>query len=559
MRKKLLILVLVLYFFPSFGNPDISPQLAEYAKIKITQKINFFVNGAEEVKVLSYIPQEDEFQKILSVNANAKFKYVKDAYGNKLLEIYPSKNQNEIVIETFIEIKRRYPIKTEKNFLFETNLTKLQSEFPLSFGYGSEFDKIVKAAKWVYDNLEYDESLGDKILSAQDVFRLRKGVCDEYSTLLISFLKKLGMQASYEVGYAFDRKDFRAHGWVRVYGDKLYDIDPTWCEFPVDALHIKFASLPDPVFNETQIVAKGVNPEIKIYPQELSFEIIEIKERPLVNISFNFFDERASYGSYVLGEIKIFSNMCVLSTLELGSCIDRNNNSIMQPYAFPKCVYFCNASNFFAIFNTSYYEKEAYCTIAALSPFGKEKEAKILLYETTKPKEKVNLVVEKNKVKRGEEVKVKANGHIFTLYGDYAFKQGVFKIFENTTIYALNGNLEEKKVEVVKNIPLEAEILNATIISDAVIVTLKISNKLKEKLEVEIISDTENITKLLSPEEEITVKIKSIAKNPAKIKILSKDFSLILYETVKEYEKEKEKNLIERIFEWIIELLSSLI
>jgi len=551
------VLMFIMYVVPCYCYENISPYNVDYAVIKVIQKIKFEAKNTKEIEVFSYIPQEDFFQKIISIEADQNFTIVKDEFGNKMLKFTPEKN--EIKITTILEIKRRKSIPNNISFPFKSDFTFLNSSFPLVFGYGNDFQKFGKIAQWIYANIEYDERYGDKILSAQQVFEKRKGVCDEFSTLFIAFLRKLGYQASYEIGYAFDKKDFRAHSWVRIYGKNITDIDPTWCQMPVDALHIKFASLPHAMFNETKIIAKGNNPEVIIYPQEIKFEIIEYKESPLVNISFEFVEKQVSSNSYVLGKIKVFSDECIITKLNLGECVDKNGNAVVKPYIYPKCIYFCGNAKYFSAFYVSKIDYAAKCNISALVNFGMETYDELEIKgENNK---KVWLSVEKNKVKKGEKVKVFSNGHIFTLDGDYAFKQGEFKINENKTIYAIHGTIEKKEIAVAEYIPFEADIKNISFENNTAVILIQIKNLLRKRINILIESDREKILATLLPNESKLINISCSFFTPAQIKISYKDFSITLSKYIEKKEKYSKDifEVFKRVIMQIIEFVFSLI
>ena len=537
---------------------DINPYTVDYSVIKITQRIKFFAMNVEGIEVFSYIPQNDFFQKVLSIEADENYTLVKDRFGNTMLKFSPSKD--EITITTILEIKRRKAIASNISFPYESNLTLLNSNFPLAFAYGAEHEKFGNMAKWVYDNLEYDENYGDKVLSAREVFVKRRGVCDEYATLYIAFLRKLGYRASYEVGYAFDGERFRPHGWARIYSNELLDIDPTFCEMPVDALHIKFASLPDPVFNETKVIARGYEPEIKIYPQEINFEILNYTQNPVVKSRFDFLEKKAYSNSYALGKLELSSQECVLTTLTFGECVDENGKSVVKPYLYPKCVYFCGNAEYFSVFSISNISYAAKCSISAKPGAGESRKATLELIND-KTDKKAWLSVEKDKVRRGEKIKVESNGHIFTLDGKYAFREGIFEIYRNTTIYALSGTLEKKKITVVEDVPFEAFIKNVILKNNFTILTVSIKNLIERDIMVNLESDIE-ISLLLPRGETREVNITSQRTNPVEVKISYGEFSLILSKSLELQEKKREENVIsvlQKIIKQIIEFLSSLI
>ncbi len=403
-----------------------NPQSAVATTLLVKQSLKYSAENCKDVKIRVYVPQEDEFQKIISLKASEQFIKVRDAYGNTLLEFHPEKKKGEIKIKTVVRVFRR----------------EVKALDPY------EFEEVADIAKWVYENLKYDESFANVVLSPEDILRKKRGTCDEFSTLMIYFLRKKGMNASYEIGYACEESTFRAHGWVRVSKNgKNIDFDPTWCEYPVDALHVKLASLPSAFFNESEVRAKCYSGgKISISQQNVEIKVLNISYSSLLEENFRFMEEKAKYNFYTLATLELFSNSCVLTSTNFGKCVDEDGKSILEPYIFPECVYFCGKKRVFAIFKVYNASYEAKCKISAKTPIGELTSGEIILEKGDG--EKVWLNVNKNVVNKCETVLLTSNGHIFALEDFYAFKKGYFRVCKNTTIYALKDSLTESKIIV---------------------------------------------------------------------------------------------------------------
>lgn len=81
---------------------------------------------------------------------------------------------------------------------------------------------------WVHSNIEYDIGYSGKTSSAAEIFRDRKGVCVEYSHLLISMFRSLGLESRYVSGYVL-ADSWQPHAWVEVEvpGYGWLAVDPT--------------------------------------------------------------------------------------------------------------------------------------------------------------------------------------------------------------------------------------------------------------------------------------------------------------------------------------------
>lgn len=91
----------------------------------------------------------------------------------------------------------------------------------------SALTTVKDVVNWVHSNVEYDISYFGRVRPATEVFRDRKGVCVEYSHLLISMLRSLGMESRYVSGYVFT-EEWQPHAWAEV------DV-PGYGWLPVDA------------------------------------------------------------------------------------------------------------------------------------------------------------------------------------------------------------------------------------------------------------------------------------------------------------------------------------
>ena len=95
----------------------------------------------------------------------------------------------------------------------------------------------------VYDEFEYDPTATTVSTPVEQLFRLRRGVCQDFSHLVISVLRSHGIPARYISGYMRTSPPpgkprlvgaDASHAWVSVYCGPLgwIDIDPTNNQFP---------------------------------------------------------------------------------------------------------------------------------------------------------------------------------------------------------------------------------------------------------------------------------------------------------------------------------------
>ena len=366
MHGKLSILSILSFFltlsllFPfSLAAP---PFQAEEAKIKVEQRILVKFRGKSAV-LRAYIPQEDEFQHRIALSASLPFRIERDENGNELAVFNLSQQTGEVEITSVLLVKRRRSFPSEKRMfsVFFLENTSLLSQFNAS----KEFEKIGRVAKWVCENIEYDESYAKISLSPEEVLHVKRGTCDEFAKLFIALLQPLGLGASYEAGYAYDGERFLPHALVRIYGKEVRDLDVAWCEMPVDALHVKFASLSTGAFRNLQLEIKGKNPEIIALEERDEFEIISANYSSPVEILLKATETK---GGKIRGKLEAKSGDCVVGKFRLSMCLNERGEEIYTTEDFPFVAYFCGEyeKNF-----SLKIEKPGYtCEIFAYSDFG---------------------------------------------------------------------------------------------------------------------------------------------------------------------------------------------
>ena len=74
---------------------------------------------------------------------------------------------------------------------------------------------VAHLVEWVHSTVEYDIRYWGKTENAQTVFHNRRGVCVEYSHLLISLFRSIGLNTRYVSGYVL-ADQWQPHAWVQV-------------------------------------------------------------------------------------------------------------------------------------------------------------------------------------------------------------------------------------------------------------------------------------------------------------------------------------------------------
>lgn len=90
----------------------------------------------------------------------------------------------------------------------------------------SEYDKSIYIMNRIYEAFSYESGSTDINTTAEDAWRQGKGVCQDYSHIMIAMCHLAGIKARYVTGLMVG--EGASHAWVEVLCDgKWYGMDPT--------------------------------------------------------------------------------------------------------------------------------------------------------------------------------------------------------------------------------------------------------------------------------------------------------------------------------------------
>jgi hypothetical protein len=90
---------------------------------------------------------------------------------------------------------------------------------------------------WVFKNIEKDYAVS--LPSAVDVLEVRKGDCNEHTSLYTALARAAGIPTKICIGVVYKDGLFYYHAWPAVYLDGWRPMDPTFGQDLADATHIK--------------------------------------------------------------------------------------------------------------------------------------------------------------------------------------------------------------------------------------------------------------------------------------------------------------------------------
>ena len=115
-------------------------------------------------------------------------------------------------------------------FLTQTSYTQLEADHfstkTEKWPSLSNMGKAVALMKEVYDRMIYSPGATSYATLAREAYSEKKGVCQDYSHILIGLCRQNGIPARYING--FIKGTGETHAWIEIFsGDKWYGLDPT--------------------------------------------------------------------------------------------------------------------------------------------------------------------------------------------------------------------------------------------------------------------------------------------------------------------------------------------
>ena len=583
--KKLLILAIFLLLSIRVSAKDITnPQIVSEMRVNIIENGSIELNGTiYNLELNLSIPQENNYQKMEHFDVKDSFgpcitefcsyDFVNDIYGNKLLNIKWKNPVGKVTytVNSTLSIKRRGDIekKTLKEFREPTPL--VQSADPeivelASKARGDDFEKVSYLAKWIGENIEYDRIYSDVNISAKEILKVRKGVCKEFSNLLVSFLRDLGYYSAVSVGYVhpgrvYETYEFQPHGWAEIYADKGIVADPVWSEVGyLDATHVKFATFPDSSWTFSEVNANGIgNIKIKLSDNNVKLKILDFKEEPFINVNSSLLSN-SIWANYTVLRTDLKADGCFLTKIEYKSCVDNKGKEFLQIIEPQNIVYFCNEKTVFTIFRIPPLDerKNYRCDIKAFPYAGRESGVQLVL--NPKGYGYSQLLVEKDVVRPGEKFLVSAgDSQIFTDYGEYAYEKAEFTAPNyDFKVYGYNaGYLAQKNISVVLEKPIEVSLdVNETASAGKTIpVKVKVLNFGVESQGITVVFRKDSISDTLIDSKDFVFNFtpKDVNDNLIQVFVNTPDFSTSVSKTITVV---AQKNAWENIFQPIIDFFN---
>ena len=167
---------------------------------------------------------------------------------------------------------------------------------------------VFKLADWTRNNIEYDLNTltAEAALESSWVLENRQGVCDEMTSLFISFARSVGIPARFISGTAYTNLDynFGNHGWAEVYfpGYGWVPYDVTFGEYAwLNPGHIELAKSLDSANSAIKYSWLGNNIDVDTTPINIGAEVVSEGNRlePIFDVDVDVLVDNVGPGSYV--------------------------------------------------------------------------------------------------------------------------------------------------------------------------------------------------------------------------------------------------------------------
>ncbi|MGN1481996.1 transglutaminase family protein [Porcipelethomonas sp.] len=209
-------------------------------KFNFQTKLTFDNNVYDHTFALRCIPLENESQKIifceLDILPFVSTQKTVDAFGNTVISGYLKKEhrfldfevKGEAEIDSFTKTHDFMPC-----YRYQSDYTKPGDELKIFYNMLMEqcdaktpYEKTIYFSKKLSECFSYVKNITDTKTTANEAFVLKKGVCQDFSHIMLSLLRMNGIPCRYKAGLA--SCDGETHSWIDVWdGESWFGYDPT--------------------------------------------------------------------------------------------------------------------------------------------------------------------------------------------------------------------------------------------------------------------------------------------------------------------------------------------
>lgn len=210
--------------------------LALRLKFEYSTVVEFSPSVGRHNVLLRCLPAREAFQRVhseaLKLSEGFVHKESKDGFGNRIVVgSYTEAHSQFVVISRGVVDMDTYCIPDSAPhpaYSLPSRLTTPSREMKSLLPRRKEgfLNDCLAIAHRVHQHIVYTPGVTNMLTTADDVFRHRKGVCQDYAHLMIALCRMRGMPARYVCGLMMG--EGQTHAWVEVHdGQCWYAFDPT--------------------------------------------------------------------------------------------------------------------------------------------------------------------------------------------------------------------------------------------------------------------------------------------------------------------------------------------
>ncbi len=247
-------------------------------EIELKREWTIYAQEGKNVEFFANIALNNTNQQILSIESSPQINLVYDGDQiNGILNFTPKENITKITAKIKAKVEYDPRIVQDERFIEKqergktTDLIEPNEEIKTSARNNIEFNSwlitLLKEVNFVNGEIEYDTRFWGKNVEAKKVIEIKRGVCVEYTHLVISMLNSIGVETRYVAGFA-NGGVFQPHAWAeaKMPNGKWIAIDPTFGEIgKLDNSHFAIAYSQDQsgIYDYVVSKADGVKLETK--------------------------------------------------------------------------------------------------------------------------------------------------------------------------------------------------------------------------------------------------------------------------------------------------------
>ena len=232
-------------------------------KIEHTTTFEYTEPVSEAYTEVRLKPQEESGQHCLSFNLRVEprcevFEYI-DYRGNdvRYFDILPAHDQltvhaasQVVTSREFLDGYRELVPLERFDYLqttdYTTNENLLAALFPSGFSLHDQYESAIEIMHVVHRAIQYEKGSTDVSTTAAQALAIGRGVCQDYTHVMLSACRAINLPARYVSGYLFSPTSHESahatHAWVDVYidGHGWVSLDPTH-DIPQNEYHVRVA------------------------------------------------------------------------------------------------------------------------------------------------------------------------------------------------------------------------------------------------------------------------------------------------------------------------------